>query len=83
MSSPDHRVMPVQVAQLVNGYAASELADSRKYSNRQPLDDSGIFSLHRLAAEIYAAGFTAGEQVAEERHHGERIRALDAEREAK
>jgi hypothetical protein len=68
-------VEPLEVAERVERYVDRELTDARKYDNRAPLDDSGVWSLHRLAAEIYALGFDAGEMVAGIRHRGERQRA--------
>lgn len=60
-----HHIEPREIVDLVEDYVRRELADVEKYSNRTPLDDSGIYSLHRLAAAIYADGFQAGEQAAE------------------
>ena len=60
-----HHIEPRTIVDLVEDYIRRELAEVEKYSNRTPLDDSGIYSLHRLAAAIYAEGFQAGEQAAE------------------
>ncbi len=57
-----------QVAQAVEEYVDSELSDAAKYENRTPLDESGIRSLHRLAARIYQMGYDAGERVESERN---------------
>jgi len=54
-----------------------EHADDRKYTNRTPLDESGVWSLHQLAAEIYAAGFDEGSRTAERREQGRREREFD------
>lgn len=59
--------VPSEVIFAVDHYADNELSDSRKYSNSSPLDESGIFSLHRLAADIYAIGFDAGARAEVER----------------
>ncbi|TXH16442.1 MAG: hypothetical protein E6R06_31060 [Mycobacterium sp.] len=75
----DNRVVPVPIVHLVDEYAERELFNARKYDNRQPLDESGIHGLHRLAAEIYAAGFIDGEGVATQRAISQRQRAFDAE----
>lgn len=77
--SNDRTPEPLEVAQMVEEYIRSELDDSRKYSNRSPLDESGIWSLHALAAEIYALGWREGERVASQREH----QALQREREAR
>jgi hypothetical protein len=71
-------VEPREVAEAVERYADRELADARKYDNRQPLDDSGVWDLHRLAAKVFALGFEAGEHVAEVRARGQRERDRDA-----
>lgn len=67
-------IEPREVAEAVERYVVAELADARKYENRKPLDDSGVWSLHRLAAKVFALGFEAGEQVAEIRARGQRDR---------
>jgi hypothetical protein len=74
-------VEPREVANLIERYVSQALADARKYDNSQPLDDSGVFTLHRLGARIYALGFDAGEQVANVRESGMRQRQRDATRE--
>jgi hypothetical protein len=69
------RIVPVEVIESVDGYAHDELDDAQKYENSAPLDESGIYSLHILAARIYAMGFEAGERAASRRQDGERARA--------
>lgn len=69
--------VPIDVVQEVERYVESELADAVKFDNREPLDDSGVFSLHRVVAQAYARGFDDGEQVADEKA---RRRASRAER---
>lgn len=71
-------VEPQDVARLVEGYAATQLDEARKYQNREPLDDSGVGSLHRLAADIYALGYEEGLRTAYTRHQGSRDRERDA-----
>lgn len=75
----DARILPAQLVQAVEMWVDRELDAAEKYDNREPLDESGIFSLHRLAAEVYAAGFEDGDRAATERHHGERRRARERE----
>lgn len=76
----EHRVEPQEVVELVEGYVMAELSDAEKYSNRTPLDEPGIFALHRLAAEIYAAGWKAGDFAAASREARVRGRERDARR---
>ena len=70
-------IEPREVAEAVERYVAEELANVAKYENRKPLDDSAVWSLHRLAANLFALGFEAGEQVAEVRARGQRDRERD------
>lgn len=62
------------VAQRVEWYVDGELRDAEKYTNRTPLDDSGVYSLHRLAAEVYALGWREGFRAADEHARGRRQR---------
>jgi hypothetical protein len=73
----EYSIEPREVAEAVERYVDAELADARKYDNRTPLDDSGVWSLHRLAASVFALGFEAGEQVAEVRARGLQNRERD------
>jgi hypothetical protein len=73
----EHVIEPREVAEAVERYVERELADARQYDNRTPLDDCGVWSLHRLAATIFALGFEAGEQVAEVRARGQQHRERD------
>lgn len=74
MSTTEHRIVTPDVVDMVDLYVEGELSDAAKYSNSTPLDESGIWSLHRLAAEIYARGFAAGEQVEAKRNNAVRLR---------
>lgn len=56
------RIEPQVVIDLVEQYIDKELHDAEQYINRAPFDDSGCWSLHRLAADIYAQGYADGEQ---------------------
>lgn len=51
---------PQQVAQMVEDYVQTSLSNAQQFSNSTPLDESGAYSLHRLAAAIYAAGWRDG-----------------------
>ena len=68
MAEYKHQVEPVAVADLVERYVDQELRDAAKYDNSTPLDHSGVWSLHRLAAQIYTLGHEDGERVADARH---------------
>ena len=57
-------VEPMVVVDLVEQYLSKELHDAEKYDNRELLDESGIYSLHALAAEIYSRGFQDGTNTA-------------------
>lgn len=69
------RILPLALIEAVDRYVESELADAAKYDNRQPFDESGVWSLHRLAAEVYAAGWADGEAAEGERARHARARA--------
>ncbi|MUL47583.1 hypothetical protein FZI85_25040 [Mycobacterium sp. CBMA293] len=69
--------VPDDVVQVVEQYVEGELSDAVKFDNRAPLDESGIWSLHRLAANIYAKGFEAGTRVEGERQRQVQRRARD------
>jgi len=71
-------VEPRAIANLVETFVNDEYEDDRKYENRTPLDESGVWTLHQLAAEIYAAGFEEGLRTAECREQGRRSRKSDA-----
>lgn len=72
-------IEPREVAEAVERYVERELADARKYDNRTPLDDEGVWSLHQLAAKVFALGFEAGEQVGEIRARGQRQRLRETD----
>lgn len=68
------RILPLRLVGDVERYIESQLADAEKYDNRHPLDESGIWSLHALAAEIYSAGWADGEATEAERQRSQRNR---------
>lgn len=68
---------PLDVAQLVEDYVSGELAQAEQYTNRHPLDDSGIYALHRLAADVYARGWKAGHIAGTQEQHQARRREKD------
>ena len=67
--------MPRAQVDEVEQYIDKELDDAARYDNREPLDESGIYSLHRLAERLYAAGFTDGATAEQVRFDGMRRRA--------
>lgn len=75
--SDQARILPQQLIFEVEQYVHGELSDAQKYENRVPFDQSGVWSLHKLAASIYAAGWSDGEQAEAERQRGERARVKD------
>lgn len=70
-------VEPQEVAELVERYVETELSNAAKFDNCTPLDESGIYSLHRLGAELYALGHESGERVADARNRGRDNRKRD------
>lgn len=74
MSNADRPVEPLTVAQMVEGYASAEHRDAAKYSNRELLDESGIYDLHSLAARVYQLGFNEGRAVEGYRKVEQRLR---------
>ena len=68
--SEQSRIEPDSVVSAVEQYVRAELRDADRFSNRTPLDESGIYSLHALAARIYALGWEDGERATDRRSHG-------------
>jgi len=62
---------------MVETYVETELIQAEKFTNRTPLDDSGVFNLHTLAARIYAAGFNDGAATEDWRASSRRMRSRD------
>ena len=71
-------VEPLSIAQEVERYVNDEFRDAAKYSNRELLDESGVFSLHELAARIYQTGFNDGRAVEGWRRNEQRQRSKEA-----
>lgn len=78
MSTSAPRIVTTDVVLAVEEYVESELRDTEKYINRTPLDDTGIWSLHALAAQLYAMGFEDGQRVEAERGRHQVRRLRDA-----
>lgn len=74
MTSNLMAVEPQAIADLVEDFVNDEHEDDRKYTNRAPLDSSGVWTLHQLAAEIYAIGFNDGLLTSEVRARGAQVR---------
>jgi hypothetical protein len=72
------RIETEDVAYIVEGYVDTELSNAAKFDNCTPLDESGIYNLHLLAAQVYALGFDAGERVADARRRGRESRQRQA-----
>ena len=70
-------VEPREVVAKVESYVHRELHDAQTYENREPLDESGIFSLHLMAADIYALGIRDGELTERMRNDAERQRGRE------
>jgi hypothetical protein len=75
-------VEPFAIARLVESYVDDETRSAAKYTNRSPLDDSGVYSLHVIAARIFALGFHEGVQAEGWRQQSMRSRERDAQRAA-
>lgn len=74
----DHRYVPTNIVDDLEAFVEKELRDAEQYSNREPLDESGVYSLYRLAARIYAAGFEDGERITQRRESSARLRRKEA-----
>jgi hypothetical protein len=66
----ESRIVTPDIVFQIDNWVSKQLDDAKQYENSEPLDESGIYSLHLLAAQIYAAGFQAGEQIASIRQSG-------------
>jgi hypothetical protein len=58
--SADLTPTPRRIPEMVNEHLYSMLANIEKYDNVTAYDESQRYSLHRLAAQIYAAGWSDG-----------------------
>lgn len=73
--------VPIAVIESVDRFIADEHRDARKFSNREVLDDSGAYSLHGVAAGVYARGYQDGRMAERARSNNERQRERDRARE--
>lgn len=74
MARDAHQVEPQPVADLVDQWVDRERNAAAQYDNKDLLDEDGIWSLHRLAAEIYTRGHDDGEIVADARNRAANVR---------
>lgn len=72
------RILPPSLIDDVDSFVRRQLSDAAKFDNSDVLDESGVWSLHKLAAEIYAAGWADGEQAERRRQDGQRARERTA-----
>ncbi len=70
----DVTIEPLEVVRNVERWIGCELADIRKYDNREPMDEAAIYGIHKLAAEAYARGYADGRNAEIARWDGERRR---------
>lgn len=61
---------PEGVVRLVDQYVSKMHADAERASNVELLDDSQVYELHLLAADIYGCGYADGRRSADARHDG-------------
>lgn len=73
----DNHIEPTEVIQLVEHYVDRELRDAEQYTNRTPLDESGVWSLHQLARDVYARGVQDGVRQEGERARRDRVRETE------
>lgn len=64
---------------MVEDYVDRAHDQAAKYDNSTPLDESGVWGLHELAATIFETGFEEGSRVRGIREQGQRQRRRDAE----
>ncbi|AHH20806.1 hypothetical protein NONO_c60300 [Nocardia nova SH22a] len=76
-------IEPSEVIQAVESYVGRELRDAAQYSNREPFDQSGIWSLHQLARDIYARGVDDGTRQEAERQRHQQNRDRQAAKDAR
>lgn len=80
MAERESRIAPLDVIAQVDHWISAQIDSARRYENSELLDESGAWSLHALAAQIYARGWRDGEMAESNRAHGQRGRDRDSER---
>jgi len=78
MAESRARIAPRDVIDDVDRWIGEEISQAERYDNRELLDSSGCWSLHALAALIYARGWTDGERAESARSESQRRRERDA-----
>lgn len=73
--------VPIAVVELVDRFIEGEHRDAHRFTNREVLDDSGAYSLHGTAADVYARGYQDGRMAERARSNNERQRERDRARE--
>ncbi len=74
----DDRILPQQQGTEIEMWVDQRISDAAKYDNVELLDEGGVFSLHMLAARIYAAGWNDGSRAESERMRGAQRRRDEA-----
>lgn len=77
MRTDQPRVEPSDVVEAVEQWITHALNASAKYSNHELLGADDAFTLHRLAAEVYAIGWEHGERAEARRQSAQRYRDRD------
>lgn len=72
--------LPRDLIEDVDRWVVKRLSDAAKYDNTEPLDENGVFTLHRLAASIYASAYAEGVAHEAARQWNRRSRERDAAR---
>lgn len=67
-------IEPADVVQRVDRFVDKAHADAAKYDNVELLDEGQAFSLHLLAAEIYALAWNDATHAAEVRRQAHHVR---------
>lgn len=62
----DMSPVPIDVTRSVREFVRKARKSAEQYDNVELLDDSQVYSLHRLVADAYAAGWSAGHWVGSE-----------------
>lgn len=67
-------VEPREIVDMVDRWIDGEISSALRWDNKELLDEDGAYTLHRLAAGIYAAGWTGGSSATQERLWAQRRR---------
>ena len=72
------RILPTQQIEEVDRVIDGLIRDAARYDNTELLDESQCWTLHQLAAQLYAAGFEDGQRAEAARGRGQKARDLAA-----